>query len=110
MKDYQQTSKINHVIKGLLSNSVNTIIITSGEGDGEGVSEVFTGRRTLRAINARLTRERFGGARWARAEVYSGYEIRDWPDLFVFCDLEDGQERTYDQTFLASLKIDLKGN
>ena len=41
------------------------IHIISGEGAGEGHVAGYTGARTVRAIKARLTRERCGGDRWA---------------------------------------------
>ena len=47
------------------------IRIVSGEGEGPGHVETYTGALTPRAIKARLTRERCHGDRWARAEVYS---------------------------------------
>jgi hypothetical protein len=43
------------------------IAIWSGEGDGPGKAEVYTGKRTERALRMRLTRECCGGDRWARA-------------------------------------------
>lgn len=43
------------------------VVIISGEGTGPGVVEPHTGVPTLRAIRARLTRERCGGDRWAHA-------------------------------------------
>jgi hypothetical protein len=45
------------------------IHITSGEGEN-GTTEVFAGKRTERAVKLRLTRERCGGDRWARAAVF----------------------------------------
>lgn len=44
--------------------SAATIEIVSGEG-AQGKAEPFTGKRSLRALRARLTRERCGGDRWA---------------------------------------------
>ena len=41
------------------------IEIVSGEGDGEGTRETFTGRKTERALRMRLNKERCGGDRWA---------------------------------------------
>lgn len=43
------------------------IEIWSGEGNGPGTREEYTGKRTARALRARLTRERVQGERWARA-------------------------------------------
>jgi len=48
----------------------NEIHIISGEGE-QGTTEIYYGARTLRALRARLTRERAGGDRWARATIYS---------------------------------------
>ena len=45
--------------------------IVSGEGE-VGTIETYTGKRTLRAIKSRLTRERCAGARWARCEAHAG--------------------------------------
>lgn len=44
---------------------MNAIEIVSGEGAGEGTRETYTGKRTARAINARLRKERCNGDRWA---------------------------------------------
>ena len=41
--------------------------IVSGEGDGPGTVEPYTGRRTRQALAARLNRERCDGDRWAFA-------------------------------------------
>jgi hypothetical protein len=46
------------------------IHIISGEGE-IGTRKVYTGKRTERAIKARLTRERCHGDRWAWAQAYS---------------------------------------
>jgi hypothetical protein len=54
----------------------NEIVIVSGEGTGPGTVEKYEGKRTLRAIKTRLTKERCGGDRWARAIVYS--HESDW--------------------------------
>lgn len=43
------------------------LAIVSGEGES-GTREEYTGKRTARAIRARLTRERCGGDRWARLQ------------------------------------------
>jgi hypothetical protein len=48
--------------------------IVSGEGVQGGI-ETYTGTRTERALKMRLTRERCGGQRWARAEAQHG---DDW--------------------------------
>lgn len=54
----------------LIEDENNDIKILSGEGD-YGNFEIYTGKRTPRAIKMRLTKERCGGDRWARALVYS---------------------------------------
>jgi hypothetical protein len=45
------------------------IVIISGEGEN-GTAEKYTGKKTQRAIRARLTCERCGGDRWAKAVQY----------------------------------------
>jgi hypothetical protein len=50
------------------------IEIVAGEGEGHGHRSVHTGRPTMRAIRARLTRERCGGDRWAYAWIKTPYE------------------------------------
>jgi hypothetical protein len=50
-----------------------SIQIVSGEGD-LGTVEEYTGKRTVRALKARLTRERCKGDRWAFAQI-AGYEV-----------------------------------
>jgi|688.fasta_scaffold1925718_2 hypothetical protein len=55
------------------------LYIVSGEGD-LGTTELYTGKRTVRAIKARLTRERCGGDRWARCEAQV---VTDWGVDFV---------------------------
>lgn len=44
------------------------IEIVSGEGE-QGTVEDYEGKRTIRAIKARLTKERCGGDRWAFVRV-----------------------------------------
>jgi len=58
----------------------NEIRIVSGEGE-VGTIEIYGGKRTLRAINMRLTKERCGGDRWAKAKVFS--HSNDYGDVFV---------------------------
>ena len=50
------------------------IYIVSGEGE-MGTREIYTGKRTPRALKIRLTKERAGGDRWARAVDGDGQEI-----------------------------------
>ncbi len=60
------------------------IHIVSGEGTGPGTVELYTGKRTERAIKMRLTKERCGGDRWARASIYThtaDYGIKYGVDL-----------------------------
>lgn len=52
------------------SSDEHPIHIVSGEGE-QGTVEVYTGKRTERAIKMRLTRERCNGDRWARAMIYT---------------------------------------
>lgn len=61
--------------------------ILSGEGSGPGTIE----RAMLTDIGAkrRLTRERQGGARWARAF----YRLNAWDNVFI--DIESGEARHF---------------
>lgn len=59
------------------------IHIVSGEGE-EGTVEVYAGKRTARAIKMRLTRERCGGDRWARAVIYM-HTADDGEDVGMDC-------------------------
>ena len=52
-----------------MKNELNHVVIISGEGE-VGIIEPHTGRPTKRAVMARLTRERCGGDRWAKAIAY----------------------------------------
>lgn len=58
----------------------NLIRIVSGEGE-VGSSKTYDGKRTIRAIKMRLTKERCSGDRWARAKVFS--HSNDYGDVFV---------------------------
>lgn len=73
-------------ITKLIENKANKIIIVSGEGENGG-AETFLGKRTIRAIKMRLTKERSGGDRWAKAKVYS--HTNDFGD--VYGDVETGE-------------------
>jgi hypothetical protein len=64
----------------------NEIRIVSGEGE-VGTTEIYNGKRTVRAIKMRLTKERHSGDRWANAEVFS--HSNDFGDVFV--DVETGE-------------------
>ena len=46
----------------------NPVFILSGEGLG--TLELFTGKKSQRAIKGRLTKERCNGQRWAKGFVY----------------------------------------
>ena len=74
-------SNLNQMIK------TNNITIISGEGTGEGIVEPYTGKRSLRAIKMRLTKERCNGDRWAKAMVFSFRNIEG--DLFI--NIETGE-------------------
>lgn len=76
----------------LLANPSAPIIIISGEGTGPGHIELFTGRRTARAVLGRISREHWAG-RWARAEVWS-HRDTDWLEE-VFVDVQTGEMRGY---------------
>lgn len=62
----------------------NRIVIVSGEGE-QGSVEDYEGARTLSAIKRALRKERRGGDRWARAQVFSHHNGAD-----VFLDIESG--------------------
>ena len=64
----------------------NEIRIASGEG-AVGASEIYSGKRTIRAIKMRLTKERCGGDRWANAKVFS--HSNEFGNVFV--DIETGE-------------------
>jgi hypothetical protein len=65
------------------------IFIVSGEGDGGTYHrELYTGKRTQRAIKARLTRERCGGDRWACAEMCMDWDNEAGP---VVLNMETGE-------------------
>ena len=64
----------------------NEIRIVSGEG-AVGASEIYSGKRTIRAIKMRLTKERCGGDRWANANVFS--HSNEFGNVFV--DIETGE-------------------
>jgi hypothetical protein len=64
----------------------NEIMIVSGEGEN-GAVEIYSGKRTIRAIKMRLTKERCHGDRWAKSKVYS--HSNDYGDVFV--DVETGE-------------------
>ena len=55
------TETLNHIV-AKLPNAV--LEIASGEGDGPGTVETYTGKRTVRAIKARISRESCNGDRY----------------------------------------------
>jgi hypothetical protein len=72
-----------------------TIAIISGEGTVGSVS-LYEGKNTVRAIKARLTRERCNGDRWARAIVYK--DINDY-GAFGY-DIETGAPCSFPEELL----------
>lgn len=64
----------------------NEIRIVAGEGE-VGTVEVYNGKRTIRAIKMRITKERCRGDRWAQAKVFS--HSNEFGDVFV--DIETGE-------------------
>ena len=54
----------NNAITQAILDNAGRIEILSGEGE-YGTEQRYTGARTVRAVRARLTRERAGGDRWA---------------------------------------------
>lgn len=63
MSNYRNTN--NDAITQAMINQASTIEILSGEGE-TGYCERYSGARTVRAVRARLTRERCAGERWAQ--------------------------------------------
>jgi hypothetical protein len=49
------------------------MFVVSGEGE-QGTREAYTGKRSVKAVLSRLTRERCGGDRWARIETADGFK------------------------------------
>lgn len=58
----------NNCITDRMIESASVIKIISGEGE-IGTVETYTGKRTARAVKARLTKERCNGDRWAILEL-----------------------------------------
>ena len=90
MKNMTMDVRFFNRLVELIEKKNNKIQIWSGEGDC-GDFEIYTGKRTMRAIKMRLTKERCGGDRWARAMVFShtvqdAYGFRD----DIYYDLETG--------------------
>ena len=70
----------------------STILIQSGEGE-TGTVEVYSGKRTSRAIKTRLTKERACGDRWAKAWILS-HDNADGQEVYRDFDNPDNQ-RTF---------------
>ena len=70
MKRWNQTTEQI----GAIIATGKPIQIVSGEGE-QGTVEAYTGTVTVRAIKARLTRERCGGDRWARVDTDDGMAL-----------------------------------
>jgi hypothetical protein len=70
MKTWNQTTE---QIEAIIATG-KQIQIVSGEGEN-GTADDYTGARTVRAIRARLTRERSGGDRWARVDTDDGMAL-----------------------------------
>lgn len=70
MKRWKQT---NEQIEAIIATG-KPLQIVSGEGEN-GTAENYTGAKTVRAIKARLTRERCGCARWARVDTADGMAL-----------------------------------
>ena len=70
MKNWNQTTE---QIEAIIATG-KPLQILSGEGDG-GTAEDYTGAKTVRAIKARLTRERCGGDRWSRVDTDDGMAL-----------------------------------
>ena len=95
-------STMDTYIKSLIDNPALPVVIMSGEGDGPGHIEIFTGKRTIRAIKARLTRERCCGDRWANAWVFSGITLDGDDDGMIFCSLGPMyDQRTINRRFIS---------
>lgn len=67
------------------------ILILSGEGNN-GTFKEYAGKRTEQALKSRLTKERAGGDRWAKAYIYS--HTNDGGD--VYTEFETGEQRHID--------------
>jgi len=77
------------------------IVIFSGEGD-TGTFEIFNGKRTVKAVKSRITRERCGGDRWVKLFV-SADDPKLHDDTYFEYDLareEIGVFRTIEDSFI----------
>ena len=71
MKNWKQT---NGQIAAIIKASNGNLKIVSGEGEN-GTTEDYKGAQTVRAIKARLTKERCGDDRWARIDTYEDHAL-----------------------------------
>lgn len=60
-------------VQKLLNNAEN-IDICSGEGDGPGMTEIYKGKKTIRALLQRITKETCHGDRWCTVYI-DGYRL-----------------------------------
>ena len=60
---------MSNYLDNLLANPDNRIAIVSGEGEGPGIAELFTGKRSRLAIKRRIIKETCEGDRWAYAVI-----------------------------------------
>ena len=67
-KERHYIQDVDPMLTDNLLSRAETIMIISGEGE-VGTPEEYTGKRTVRALRARLTKERCHGDRWAYAEI-----------------------------------------
>lgn len=71
MKTWQQTDE---QIKAIIAAGHGRLVIVSGGGE-VGTVVPYTGAQTVRAIKARLTRERCGGDCWARVDTTDNHAL-----------------------------------
>lgn len=64
MQAAEQTERAEDIAAYIEDADNYELVIVSGE-DALGTEELYDGTRTVRAVKARLTRERAGGDRWA---------------------------------------------
>lgn len=65
------TATIIHPAARKLIDAGHAMQVIAGEGTGPSDPTPYTGKRTDRAINSRITHEASHGDRWAWCEVYS---------------------------------------
>lgn len=70
MKTWNQTTE---QIEAIIATGKKMQIV-SGEGENGSAAD-YTGKKTVRAIKARLTRERSAGDRWARVDTHDGMAL-----------------------------------